>query len=63
MLLHRKPAVRRLHPVGAADARHFVGESALALGIAHVLDHGIAEDDIERAIAEGQRAAVARHPP
>ena len=62
MLLDGKPAVGGLHPVGAADAGDFAGKSALAGGVADVLDDGIAEDDVEGFIAEGQAAAVAGHP-
>jgi len=57
VLLHRKPAIRRLHPIRAAHTRDFACEALLARRVAHVLDHGVAEDHVESAIAEGQ------HPP
>ena len=59
MLLDGKPAIGGLHPIGAAYAGDFAGESALGRGIADVLDDGIAEDDVEGFIAEGQGAAIA----
>ena len=62
VLLHRKPAIGRLDPVGPAYAADLGCEPALAVEIADVLDHRVAEDHVEGAIAERQRAAVGRLP-
>ena len=57
--LDRKPAVRRRDEHAATDPERLRDELALARASAHVLDHGVREDDVERAVREGQRARVA----
>src|SRR5580704_13132270 len=52
-------AIGRLHPIEAAHATDFVGETALLFRGAHMLDYGITEDNLEGLIAERQLAAVA----
>src|SRR6476661_6106984 len=61
VLFDGEPAVRRLHPIPSADACHFARELLLAAGIAHMLDHGVAEDEVETLVGEGQPAAVRGH--
>src|SRR5690606_20511590 len=52
MRLDGEARARRLHPVGGCEAAHFTGKGAAAFGVADMLDHGVAEDDIERLIVE-----------
>src|SRR5579863_8656563 len=60
--LDGKPAVWRLYPVTAADAGDLCSELALALPVSLVLDHGVAKDHVERAIAKRQMPSIARNP-
>src|ERR1039458_6284997 len=62
MLLHGKPAIRRLHPESAPHPRHLAREALLAGGVADVLDHRIAEDHVEGLVTKRQPATVSRHP-
>ena len=59
MHLDREPAVRRRDEHAATDPERLRYELALPRASTHVLDHGVREDDVERAVREGQRARVA----
>ena len=56
--LDREPAIRRREEDAPADAERLRDEPPLPLASADVLDHGVREDDVERAVGERQRARV-----
>ncbi len=59
MHLDREAAVRRRDEHASTDPKRLRHELALPHASAHVLDHGVREDDVERAVREGQSARVA----
>jgi hypothetical protein len=64
----REVRVDREEPVGGLDevpathATAFLGEPTLVLQGADVLDHGVAEHDVELAVAERQPEPIADQP-
>jgi hypothetical protein len=61
VLLDREEPVGGLHPVPFAHPASLFREAPLILSRTDVLDHGIAEHDVERSIGERQVATVAGH--
>ena len=59
--LDREPAVRRGHEDPPADAQRLADERLLTHARAHVLDDGVRVHDVERRVAERERARVALH--
>lgn len=59
MGLDGRSGVGGLHEVAASGAADLGGEAGRGIGRAEVLDDGVAEDEVERLVGEGQRSAVA----
>ena len=56
--LKREMAIGSLDPVISSNARHLASKQLLILSRPDMLDDGVAEDDVERAIGEGKHSSV-----
>jgi hypothetical protein len=61
MLLDRKIPVGSLHPVLLTDTRNLRGELDLLGAAADVLDHRVAEDQIEGSIGERELRSITQN--
>ena len=57
--LDREPPIGRRQEHAPADAERLRHEEPLPLDVSHVLDHRVRVDDVERLVAERERATVA----